>query len=100
MAHSLTWLRRSVHVGTEEIAPPGAQNETPSWPLRVGPREDHVKLISGKELRSEYWSCIIPLDTYAPTERSQSLQDDAGAPTVESAGPALPAEVTKMTPWS
>ena len=40
------------------------------------------------------------LETYAPTESSQSLHEDAGAPTVESAGPALPAEVTKITPWS
>lgn len=38
----MSWLLLRVKVGTEVMAPPGAQTVTPRAPSPVGPRDDHV----------------------------------------------------------
>ena len=92
----MSWRLLSVHVGTGAMAPPGAETETSSAPSETGPRLLQVYWMSGSALeRSEYCGCIIRLDTTAPTAISASHVP--GAPPVESAGPLLPADVTKTT---
>mmetsp|Transcript_18197 Transcript_18197/g.44668 ORF Transcript_18197/g.44668 Transcript_18197/m.44668 type:complete len:247 (-) Transcript_18197:339-1079(-) len=91
-------LRRSVHCGTGAIAPPGALMHTPRCPFAQGPRDDQVYWMSATVSvpLMQYSAFIIGVETYAPTPIS-SLVVLPGAPTVVSAGPAFPAEETKMT---
>lgn len=38
----ISWLLRNVNVGTDVMAPPGAQTVTPLAPSAVGPLDDQV----------------------------------------------------------
>ena len=87
----------SVQLETGAMAPPGAVKSTPRLPSKVGPRDDHVYWIAGIVSRSEYCASIIVGETYAPIPKSAEVVPP-GDPTVDRAGPLLPALATKITP--
>ena len=57
----------SVAFGTVVIATPGAQMSTPRAPSNVGPREDHVCIISDNSKGKEYKDLCELGDAYALT---------------------------------
>ena len=87
----------SVQLDTGAIAPPGALKSTPRLPSNVGPRDDQVYWMAGMVSRSEYCASIMVGETYAPMPKIAEVVPP-GEPTVERAGPLLPALATKMTP--
>ncbi len=49
----------NVQFGTDAMAPPGAQMDTPKAPSGEGPRDDHVNGMSGCMSMKEYAASII-----------------------------------------
>merc|ERR1719402_105780 len=88
----------SVNCGTLVMAPPGAQTHTPLSPSIVGPLELQVKGVPGSFSLVEYIAVIISGLTYAPTPITALVHISGGAPTVQRAGPSLPALATHVTP--
>ncbi len=67
----ISCVPRSVQLGTEAMAPPGALMLTPRAPSVLGPRDDHVYWFGGSFSLSEYSATIMSGVTYAPTPAHQ-----------------------------
>lgn len=119
----ISWVPRSVQLGTDAMAPPGALMLTPRAPSVLGPLDDHVYWLGGSFSLREYSATIMSGVTYAPTPagttaairgkevekiqrlllaRSENvpmtlLVVPPGQPTVERQGPLFPALDTKIT---
>ena len=90
--HSLerTCVQQGRHIDSYLVtAPPGAMIDTPRSPSRVGPTDDHVKLVGGTRDCIEYAAVIRLCVTIAPTPMQQE-DVPPGQPTVLIAGPLLP----------
>jgi len=84
-----------VQLGTEVIAPPGADMHTPIDPSTQGPLEDQVYWLAGSFSIMEYSANIMSGDTHAPTPMT-FWQVPPGAPRVVRQGPLLPADETNV----
>ena len=55
----ISWVPRSVQLGTEAMAPPGALMLTPRAPSMLGPRDDQVYWLAGSFSLREYSATIM-----------------------------------------
>lgn len=69
---------RSVQLGTDAMAPPGALMLTPRAPSVLGPLEDQVYWFGGSFSLREYSATIMSGVTYAPTPEDSAGDSKTG----------------------
>lgn len=71
----ISWVPRSVQLGTDAMAPPGALMLTPRAPSVLGPLEDQVYWFGGSFSLREYSATIMSGVTYAPTPKERGERE-------------------------